>query len=355
MKILITGNMGYVGPGVVRHLRAAYPDSHLIGVDAGFFAHCLTTTESLPERRLTTQHFLDVRDLPDEIFAGVDAVVQLAAISNDPMGNAFEAITSEVNWKASVRVAHQAKNAGARRFVFASSCSIYGLAEGGARNEDAATNPLTAYARSKVATEDSLQDLANADFVITCLRFPTACGMSDRLRLDLVLNDFVASAVAAGKIQILSDGSPWRPLIDVRDMARAIEWGIIRDRTSGGQFLAINVGRADCNYQVRDLAHAIQELMPSLKIEINENAQPDKRSYQVSFDLFSELAPAHVPRFGLTETIMDLKNGLEAIGFADEQFRDSDFVRLKVLSDLRNEGYLDESLRWTSRNHKGES
>lgn len=354
MKILITGNMGYVGPGVVRHLRSAYPDARLIGVDTGFFAHCLTTTDGLPERRLDTQHFLDVRDLPDEIFADADAVVQLAAISNDPMGKAFEAITSDVNWKASVRIAHQAKKAGVSRFVFASSCSVYGLAEGGARDERAATNPLTAYARSKFATENSLEELANDDFVVTCLRFPTACGMSDRLRLDLVLNDFVASAVAAKKIQILSDGSPWRPLIDVRDMARAIEWAIARDPTAGGDFLAINAGRNDSNHQVRDLALAVQKAMPDVTIEINENAQPDKRSYQVNFDLYRELAPHHLPTTDLSRSIADLKNGLEAIGFADQNFRESDFMRLRVLSRLREGGLLDDELRWISQRDRSD-
>lgn len=345
MKILITGNMGYVGPMVVRHLRAVDPGGQIVGVDAGFFAHCLTSGDELPERRLTAQHFLDVRELPDELFAGVDGVVQLAAISNDPMGKAYEAVTSEVNWKASVRVAEQAKRAGVSRFAFASSCSVYGLSEGAPRDERAATNPLTAYARSKLAAEASLRELAGEGFRITCLRFPTACGMSDRLRLDLVLNDFVASAVATGRIQILSDGSPWRPLIDVRDMARAIEWALTRDG-EGGDFLAINVGRHDCNRQVVDLAKAVTEVMPEVKVEINQNAQPDKRSYQVDFGLYHRLAPDHLPRVDLHRSILDLKSGLERMGFADANFRESDYVRLRVLAKLRAAGALRDDLRW---------
>lgn len=347
MKILITGNMGYVGPMVARHLDAAFPGCALIGADSGFFAHCLTTPAGLPERRLACQHFVDVRELRDEHFEGIDAVVHLAAISNDPMGKAFEEVTAEVNWKASVRTAEMAKKNGVGRYVFASSCSVYGQTAGGPRDEDAELNPLTAYARSKRATEESVESLASDDFMITCLRFPTACGMSDRLRLDLVLNDFVASAVVSKRIEVLSDGSPWRPLIDVRDMARAIEWGIVRKQDQGGNFIAINAGRDECNIQVRGLAEAVADVIPGVEIKINENAQPDKRSYQVDFGRYRVLAPDHQPQVDLIESIRLLKNGLEAIGFDEPDFRNSGFMRLRVLSDHRESGRLDDQLRWT--------
>jgi nucleoside-diphosphate-sugar epimerase len=346
MKILITGNMGYVGPMVVRHLEATFPGCELIGADSGFFAHCLTTPAGLPERRLSRQHFVDVRDLTDAHFRGIDAVVHLAAISNDPMGKAYEEVTSEVNWRASVRTAELAKKNGVGRYVFASSCSVYGLAEGVPRDEDAELNPLTAYARSKRATEASVEGLADESFRVTCLRFPTACGMSDRLRLDLVLNDFVASAVVSRRIEVLSDGSPWRPLIDVRDMARAIEWGIVRENDQGGDFIAINAGRDECNQQVRDLAHAVRAVMPEVEIKINENAQPDKRSYQVDFGRYRVLAPDHQPQVALSDSILALKEGLEAIGFDQPDFRNSGFMRLRVLSDHRESGRLDDQLRW---------
>ncbi|MGH7043734.1 MAG: NAD-dependent epimerase/dehydratase family protein, partial [Acetobacteraceae bacterium] len=229
MRILITGNLGYVGSILSRHLRVALPEAELVGYDAGFFAHCLTGAETLPERRLNRQHFGDVRDLPASLLTGVDAVVHLAAVSNDPMGNRFEAVTEEINAAASLRLAAMAQAAGVRSFVFASSCSIYGFAEGGPRRESDPVSPLTAYARSKVATERGLHGMNQGGMTVTCLRFATACGMSDRLRLDLVLNDFVACAVASGEISVLSDGTPWRPLIDVTDMARAIAWAIERD------------------------------------------------------------------------------------------------------------------------------
>jgi nucleoside-diphosphate-sugar epimerase len=339
--------MGYIGPCVADQLRRAYPDAVLIGYDMGYFAHCLTGAEVLPETRMDRQHFGDMRAFDPAVLEGVDAVVHLAAISNDPMGNNFEKVTRDINDESSARLARLAKKAGVSRFVFASSCSMYGFAEGGPRKEDDALNPLTAYARSKVATEKVLQELATNDFVVTSLRFATACGMSERLRLDLVLNDFVAGAVAAGQITILSDGTPWRPLIHIEDMARAIDWAVGRSPSSGGAFLAVNAGSTEWNYQVRDLAQAVAKVMPDVKISINQNAQPDKRSYQVNFALFAKLAPNHQPQVDLVSAIRGLKEGLEGMGFADGNFRNSQFMRLKVLTHLSERGILDEQLRWS--------
>jgi nucleoside-diphosphate-sugar epimerase len=348
VKILITGNMGYIGPCVADQLRRAYPDAALIGYDIGYFAHCLTGAAALPETRIDQQYFGDMRKINPAMLEGVDAVVHLAAISNDPMGNSFEKVTKDINDESSANLARLAKEAGVTRFVFASSCSMYGFAEGGPRKEDDALNPLTAYARSKVATEQTLQELATKDFVVTSLRFATACGMSERLRLDLVLNDFVAGAVAARQITILSDGTPWRPLIHIEDMARAIEWAIGRELSNGGAFLAVNAGSNEWNYQVKDLAHAVAKVIPDVSVSINKNAQPDKRSYQVDFSLFRRLAPAHQPRVDLVGAIRGLKAGLERMGFADGNFRNSQFMRLKVLTHFRDIGLLDEQLRWAS-------
>jgi nucleoside-diphosphate-sugar epimerase len=346
MKILITGNMGYIGPTLVKTLRRAYPEATLIGVDSGFFGHCLTGAEVLPETRIDIQHLRDVRDIEPPLLEGVDAIVHLAAISNDPMGKAFEEITAEVNHGASVRLAKAAKEMGVKRFVFASSCSVYGYAEGAARNEASELNPLTSYARSKINTETDIRHLADEGFVITSLRFPTACGMSERLRLDLVLNDFVAAAVSSKKITILSDGTPWRPLIDIKDMTRAMEWAIGRSVSAGGAFLAINVGRTEWNYQIKDLAQAVREEMPEVEVEINPNAQPDKRSYQVDFSRYQVFAPGHLPQVDLRQSIRELKQGLEGMGFNNLDFRNSDYMRLKVLMGLRDKGLLDSQLRW---------
>lgn len=349
MNILITGNMGYIGPVLVKHLRSNHPNTSLIGFDIGYFGNCSTNSDVLPECWVDVQYFGDMRRFPERILHDVDAIVHLAAISNDPMGNMFEEVTLEINHRASVQLAEKAKQAGVKTFVFASSCSMYGAADDSAKTEDAPLNPLTAYAKSKVFTERDLKRLADENFKVTCLRFSTACGMSDRLRLDLVLNDFVAAAVSSKQITILSDGTPWRPLIHVKDMARAIDWAITREIAAGGDFLAINVGSNEWNYQVKDLAEAVAKVMPEVDVSIIKDAQPDKRSYRVNFDLFKELAPDHQPMFDLVTAVEDLKDGLEAIKFNDGDFRNSQHMRLKVLTSLRNKGLLNDKLEWISK------
>jgi nucleoside-diphosphate-sugar epimerase len=347
MKILITGNMGYIGPCVVSHLRDNHPGAELIGLDMGYFANCLTNEKMLPECKVDIQYFADVRQISTDLLKNVDAVVHLAAISNDPMGKQFENVTFDINHQASVNLAKKAKESGVANFVFASSCSMYGAAEEKPRNENSPLHPLTAYAKSKVYTERDLMSLGGDGFKVTSLRFSTACGMSDRLRLDLVLNDFVAGAVASGKITILSDGTPWRPLIHVRDMARAIEWAISRDGEDGGDFLAVNVGCNEWNFQVKDLADAVAKVVPNIEVSINQNAEPDKRSYRVDFSLFKTLAPNHQPKLDLPTAITEIKEGLEGMNFQDENFRNSRFMRLKILTHLRETNLLTESLGWT--------
>lgn len=349
MKILITGNMGYVGPAVVKHLRRTYPSSILIGFDAGFFAHCLTTVAPLPECQTDVQHFGDVRKLPESLLEGVDAIVHLAALSNDPIGHQYADITIDINCGASVELARRAKRAGVTSFAFASSCSVYGSADSGPRNETSAVNPLTAYARSKVMTESELERLADSNFKITALRFATACGMSDRLRLDLVLNDFVACAVSSRKISILSDGTPWRPLINVKDMARALEWAVARPSLNGSAYVLVNAGSNRWNYQVKQLAEAVARLIPGTEVSINRDAQPDKRSYRVDFSRFESLAPDHQPVCTLEDTITELKTGLDTIEFRDPAFRNGWMIRLKILDRFRNEGLLNEHLEWVGR------
>ena len=349
MKILITGNMGYIGSCLVQKLRENNSNVFLVGLDMGYFANCLTNEVTLPECKVDVQFFADVRTLPAESIRGVDAVVHLAAISNDPMGNKFEDVTFDINFKSSIELAKKVKAAGAKTFVYASSCSMYGSSEKGARDEKSLLNPLTAYAKSKVSTENGLKTLADDEFTITSLRFSTACGMSERLRLDLVLNDFVACAVASKKITILSDGAPWRPLINIKDMARAIEWAIVRENENGGKFLAVNIGCDQWNFQVKDLAEAVAKVIPDVEISINPDAQPDKRSYRVNFDLFKKLAPAHQPQVDIINTIQELKNGLEAMKFKDSNFRQSRFMRLRVLTDLIDKGLLNDCLEWTNK------
>jgi nucleoside-diphosphate-sugar epimerase len=346
VNILITGNMGYIGPCLVTHLRNSLPGATLIGLDMGYFANCLTNSDTLPECKVDIQYFGDVRKIERKILEGVDAVVHLSAISNDPMGKTYENVTMDVNYRASARLAVMAKEMGVQAFVFASSCSMYGAADDSARSEASQLNPLTAYARSKVSTEKDIEKIADNGFKVTSLRFSTACGMSPRLRLDLVLNDFVAGAIASKQITILSDGTPWRPLINVKDMTRAVEWAISRNATDGGDFLAVNVGSNEWNYQVKDLAYAVAEVIPNVDISINENAAPDKRSYRVNFDYFKKLAPNHQPQYNLIDTVKELRDGLEAMGFADKKFRESNYMRLNMLNQLRVKGLLNENLEW---------
>lgn len=346
MNILVTGNLGYVGAVLVPYLRRQYPDARIVGYDTGYFAHCVTARTRLPESFADAQVYGDVRTLPDSLIKEADAIVCLAAISNDPIGNEHEGPTLDINQVAVLDIAQRAAELGVKSFVFASSCSAYGAAEGPPRREGDSLNPLTAYAKSKVGTEQGLAKLGNGSMSITALRFATACGMSPRLRLDLVLNDFVACAIATKEITVLSDGSPWRPLIDVADMARAIDWAIKRDQSVGGPFLTVNVGSNSWNYQVRDLAEAVAREIPGTRFSINKDGQPDKRSYRVNFDLFEKIAEGYTPIVTLEESIRRLKAGLEAINFSDADFRSSEMMRLKTIQKHRKEGALTTDLRW---------
>jgi len=347
MRILITGTLGYVGGALTDHLRARFPAAELVGFDSGLFADCLSTHAPPPETRLSVQHRGDLRDIDASLLRDTDAVVHLAAVSNDPIGARFEAATDAVNRVGSLRLAALAAAAGVRNFVFASSCSVYGRSDGRPKREDDALQPLTAYAVSKIAVERGLAAFDRGGMAVTCLRFATACGMAARLRLDLVLNDFVAAAVAGGRIEVLSDGSPWRPLIDVRDMARAIAFAATRPYAAGGGVLTLNVGADAANYRVRDLAEAVAAAVPGTGVAINTAAAADLRSYRVDFSRFGAVAPAHQPQIGLRDSIVGLVQGLGGIGFDDTAFRHGErMIRLNRLTALLRAGALGADLRW---------
>lgn len=350
MRILITGALGYVGPLVSSCLRDSYPDAEIVGLDAGFFAAQHDGEEPSPDLMLDQLLFKDVRDVGPEDLSGFTHVVQLAAISNDPMGDRFEQLTDDINHFQAVRIAHLARDAGAQGVVFASSASVYGAGSEAARSESSPLAPQTSYARSKVAAERELVGLATDSFAVTCLRFATACGWSPRVRLDLVLNDFVASALTVGRIDVLSDGTPWRPLIHVKDMARAVDWSISPQRTGAPPALVVNVGCDSWNYQIRDLAEAVAEEL-GVAVSIGEVESIDRRSYRLDFTRWRELAPNHQPMETLTSTIAELGSRLGEIADLDSGFRQSPRVRLVRLEQLSRLGFLDERLRWIERSH----
>lgn len=344
MKILIVGNMGYVGSVLANHLRSRSPQAELIGFDSGYFAHCLIGDGPLPETVLDQQYFGDTRRLPAACLRGVDVVIQLAALSNDPLGKAFEHVTASINCDAAVQVAHAARQAGVKAFVFASSCSVYGSGGPAVKDESSPLEPLTAYAHSKIDAERQLEILADDRMSVTCLRFATACGWSPRLRLDLVLNDFVAAAVTSKRIEILSDGTPWRPLIHVRDMARAIDWASHRPADSPNPFVVLNVGSDAWNCQVRDLAQYVAEQLPGVDVQVNASAAPDRRSYRVDFSRFHQLAPDHQPQVTAAEAVTELAQELRRAGFRETNFRQSNLIRLNVLHAARQQRRLDDNL-----------
>jgi len=347
MRILITGNLGYLGPCIVRQLRQTFPGIGIAGIDTGYFTDCAIADPSSLEQP-DHQFLADIRELPAGLFNGVDAVVHLAALSSASMGKTFETLTGDVNFRASMELARRAKKAGVKSFVFASSCGVYGPgldgSQAGEGSERSEVNPSGMYARSKLATEYGLRTLAGRDFTVTCLRFAAACGASPHLRLDSVLNHFVACAIARGEIRVLTDGSPWQQLIHVRDMARAIDWAIARPSANGGSFLVVNAGSDSWTWRAAQLAHAVAECLPGVAVSTNPDA-PGARSTRADFSLFRRLAPLHQPRMKLAPAIEEMQSALERY-FAANGTDFTRLIRLRALSDLIERGRLTAELRW---------
>ncbi len=353
MKILIAGNLSYIGPSVIVQLSKKFPNAELIGYDIGYFVDAFKNLNLSSDIQVNKQIYGDIRTISAEAFTGVDVVINLAAISNDAIGNKYEKITVDVNCKAAIRMAKLAKDKGVKSYIFKSSCSMYGMADGDERKEGDPIAPVTTYSRSKVMAEEGLEPLASEDFSITCLRLATVCGWTNFLRIDLVLNDFVAGALAKNEINILSNGYPWRPLIHTTDVGRAVEWSITRNPHISDKFLTVNIGANKQNFQIREMAEAVAKIIPGIKISINPNARPDKRSYRVNFDIFEKLAPDHQPMVGLIPSIIDLKNNLVKIGFNDPNYLKSDFDRLTFLEKLIKSGKLNTDLEVVGHNHSG--
>lgn len=324
MKVFVTGHRGYIGTHLVGLLKAA---GHTVtGCDLGLFNKCAWETGTLPDRELQA----DVRELTQTDLAGHDCVMHLAAISNDPMGEMDVATTFAINRDASIRIANLAKKAGVSRFLFAASCSVYGAGASLDLDEGAPLNPLTAYAKSKIETEQAVSRMADDTFTPVYLRNATAYGHSAMLRVDLVVNNLLACAVATGEIRIMSDGSPWRPLIHCHDIARAFI-AFMDAPKARVHNKAINVGANDANYQVRDIANKVKDLIPTAKITYTGEVGADPRNYRVKFDLLNNVLPDFRLQYNLASGMDELYRKLIAHGFSKADWEGDQFVRLRTL------------------------
>ena len=355
MRILLTGHDGYIGTVLAPILRDAGHD--VVGLDAGWFAACAFGPQPEPP----TAHRGDVRDVTaanlDRLSrpgAPFDAVVHLANLSNDPLGNLSPGLTERLNADASVRLAHAAREAGVARFVFASSCSLYGAAGQDAVTETAPFNPVTPYGQAKVDAERGIAPLAGDGFSPVFLRNATVYGASPRLRFDLVVNNLTAWAVATAAIRMKSDGTPWRPLVHVEDVSRAVLAALEapREAVHGHAF---NVGRDGENYQIRDVARIVGDEVPGCKVTLAEGASPDTRSYRVSFAKIAERLPDWRPRWDVRAGVREVRDALDGLDLSPDVFEGPRFSRIAHLEALLASGALSPDLRWTSGAERGTS
>lgn len=342
MKILLTGHKGYIGAVAAPMLQSA--GHEVVGLDTDLFAGCDfgKPAEEIPEIHK------DLRDITVADLKGFDAVLHFAALSNDPLGDLNPQITYDINLSASVQLAKAAKAAGARRFVFSSSCSTYGAAGDIFHNETSSLNPVTAYAESKVFVERELALMADDYFTPTFMRNATAYGVSPRLRLDIVLNDLVARAYTTGQVYIKSDGTPWRPIVHIEDIIGAAICALeapieaIHNET-------FNVGITKENFRIREIAEVVKETVPNCHIEFAPGGGPDKRCYRVDCDKIRRALPKFQPRWSLRKGAQQLYDAFRSLGLTIDDIENGRYARIGHIHKLMSTGRLTNSLRWRTR------
>jgi nucleoside-diphosphate-sugar epimerase len=341
MRILITGHQGYIGAVMAPLLADA--GHEVVGLDSDLFGQCTfgEPLRSFPSIRK------DIRDVEHADLEGFDAVIHLAGLSNDPLGNLNPNLTYDINHHASVLLARISKEVGVKRFLFSSSCSTYGAAGDKILDETAEFNPVTPYGRSKVLVEQEVAQLASSDFSPVFLRNATAYGVSPRLRFDLVLNNLTAWALTTGRVFIKSDGTPWRPIVHIEDISRAFlaaleaPCDLIHNQ-------AFNVGRSEENYQIRDLAEIVKETVPGCTIEFAADAGPDKRCYRADFSRIAKTLPAFQPKWDARRGARELYEAYKKVGLRVEDFEGARYKRIDHIQGLLASGRLNADLRWQS-------
>ena len=343
MRVLITGHLGYIGPVMVRLFKQA---GHFVaGLDTGFFRESITANEddTWPDVEIVK----DIRHIEVDDVVGFDCIVHLAALSSDPIGELAPDLTMQINYDASVRTARLAKAAGVGRFVFASSCSLYGAAgASGPLTEDAPFNPVSVYAVSKVKAELALRELADDHFTPVYLRNATAYGVSPQLRFDLVLNNLMAWAMTSGRIRVTSDGTPWRPLAHIEDISRAALCAAEAPQDTVHNE-AFNVGRQEGNYRIREVAEAVAREVPEASLEITGETAGDLRSYRVSFEKITERLPGYAPKWTIERGCEEFRRWFELRSETETSFQSRRYIRLKQLKHLMSENRVNDALFWT--------
>ena len=342
MKVLVTGHRGYIGVEMVPALRAA--GHEVVGLDTGYYDAC--DFDSPPDE--TPELKVDLRDVTAADCKGLDAVIHLGALSNDPLGDLNADLTYDINLHASVRLAKAAKEAGVKRYLFSSSCSLYGAGGDGFLDENAAFFPQTAYGESKVRVEQEVSKLADDEFSPVYLRNATAYGVSRRLRADIVVNNLVGHAVTTGRVLLQSDGTPWRPLVHIRDINNAF-LACLTAPVDAIHNQAFNVGRNSENFRIRQVAEMVAEVVPNSTVTFAPGASPDTRNYRVDFTKIETKLPGYKPTWTLKKGIEELYRAYTRHGMTKDEWLGPRYYRLKTIKGLQESGAIDGNLRRIAR------